>query len=433
MRGVWNEADVSLAFALGLEIAPDGQEPCVLPLASGIGLQGDGVKSGDLPEPALDVVGKAPVSRCAVRRNEGMDIREFGPSDRFHFRRCIELHGAGAERDHGPVQRQILPRQRLQIPHHGCLGAVLMEGPLRQKAGSAPSFRKQRVRLPRSVETKHGADDLQLPFSNRFVERECKAVRTLLARQETLLPKSSHRLVRVLRGHEYSVEQGALSGQAAGRARCCGEPGGEVMHASRDGLQAFRAVPDRVGGGHVCEQCLRGTDVRGRLLPPNMLFSGLQREPEGRATLLVHGPADNSPRSQANVLPSRRNKRRVRSAVTHRHTKSLQGANHNVGPPACRRCEKCERERIGDGDYKSSRRLRCRHHCLRRPVLTVPARPGDQHRGQIRTCQFCGGLRIVHDRQLDVHALGARPEHILGLRVETSGHRDPVALAAMRR
>ncbi|MEP4806917.1 MAG: aminomethyl-transferring glycine dehydrogenase subunit GcvPA, partial [Hyphomicrobiales bacterium] len=46
-----------------------------------------------------------------------MDIRCFIPAHRHHFCRCIEFHGARAERDHRSVQRKILIHQLAQKTH----------------------------------------------------------------------------------------------------------------------------------------------------------------------------------------------------------------------------------------------------------------------------------------------------------------------------
>ncbi|MNS81195.1 hypothetical protein D3C72_1149020 [compost metagenome] len=56
-----------------------------------------------------------------------MQLAELGPGHRDHLGGGVELHGAGAERDHGVVQGQILGFETVDVAQHLGLGVVLVE------------------------------------------------------------------------------------------------------------------------------------------------------------------------------------------------------------------------------------------------------------------------------------------------------------------
>ena len=65
-------------------------------------------------------------------RSERMQTRQLRPGDRLHLRGGVELHRAGAQRDHRPVQRQVLVGQRAQPAQHRRLAVVGVEDRVRQ-------------------------------------------------------------------------------------------------------------------------------------------------------------------------------------------------------------------------------------------------------------------------------------------------------------
>ncbi|MNY42953.1 hypothetical protein D3C86_1778820 [compost metagenome] len=84
-----------------------------------------------------------------------MQFGEFRPGDRDHFRRGIELHGAGAQWDHRLVERQVLAFQTVHIAHH---------------LGFAVITIKHRVSQDRIL-TQHGDRDRLAVFTHRGVQR----------------------------------------------------------------------------------------------------------------------------------------------------------------------------------------------------------------------------------------------------------------------
>jgi hypothetical protein len=77
---------------------------------------------------------------------------------------------------------------------------------------------------------------------------------------------------------------------ACGRARTGREAAGQAVNARGDGGEAVGPVVDRVHGGDVGEQRLRGADVGRRLVAPDVLLARLHRHAQRRLVLRV--PAD---------------------------------------------------------------------------------------------------------------------------------------------
>ena len=82
-------------------VGADGEEAGVFALGAGVGLEGDGVEAGDFGEPFFEVVEEFGVAGGLVGGGEGMEVAELGPGDGDHLAGGVELHGAGAEGDHG--------------------------------------------------------------------------------------------------------------------------------------------------------------------------------------------------------------------------------------------------------------------------------------------------------------------------------------------
>ena len=112
-----DQTDVALAVAAALVVGTDRQQAGVLTLGAGVGLQRHGVVAGGGTEHRLQFVGELAVAFALLGRGERVQVAEFGPGHRDHLAGGIQLHGAGAQRDHRAVQRQVLVRQLAQVAH----------------------------------------------------------------------------------------------------------------------------------------------------------------------------------------------------------------------------------------------------------------------------------------------------------------------------
>jgi hypothetical protein len=127
VRRFRDQADVARALAVRRLVAADRDQAGVLALRAGVRLHADGVEAGDRLELPFEAGDQFEVALRLVERGEGVHLRELGPGDGNHLGGGVELHGAGAERDHGVVQRQVAVLQALQIAQHAVLGVVGVE------------------------------------------------------------------------------------------------------------------------------------------------------------------------------------------------------------------------------------------------------------------------------------------------------------------
>ena len=107
VRRCRNEADAAMGGAAAAVIGADGEEPGIFPLRAGIRLQRHRIIAGDRAQTPLEVSEHQPISLGLRGRGERMQGGKLRPGDRYHFGGRVELHRAGAERDHAAVERQV--------------------------------------------------------------------------------------------------------------------------------------------------------------------------------------------------------------------------------------------------------------------------------------------------------------------------------------
>ena len=136
--GGGDEADGAVRLFAGGVIGADGEQSGILALAAGVGLQRDGGEAGDFAQPGLKFGDHVADALGVSVGRERVQVGDAGPRDRHHFSGGVELHGAGAERDHGAVERQILVGELAQEAHHFGFRAVRVEHRLaHERAGAA--------------------------------------------------------------------------------------------------------------------------------------------------------------------------------------------------------------------------------------------------------------------------------------------------------
>ena len=106
-----------------------------------------------------------------------MEPGELRPGDRLHLGGRVELHRAGAERDHGPVEREVPVRQPAQVAQHRGLGAVRVEDRVGQEVaevrrsvgGHARRAAAASSRRARRADLEGGQDRCQVVGLGRLV------------------------------------------------------------------------------------------------------------------------------------------------------------------------------------------------------------------------------------------------------------------------
>ncbi|SUG13360.1 Uncharacterised protein [Salmonella enterica subsp. arizonae] len=80
-----------------------------------------------------------------------MQLGEFRPGNRDHFSGGVQLHGAGTQRDHRLIQRQIFTFQRMHIAHHLGFAVVTVKYRMRQNRIVAQHTLLNRATVKRHV------------------------------------------------------------------------------------------------------------------------------------------------------------------------------------------------------------------------------------------------------------------------------------------
>ena len=340
-------------------VAANGEEAGIFALAAGVGLQRYRVEAGDLGQPCLELVEHRGVAFHVRRRGERMQAAHRRPAHRHHLGCRVELHRAGAERDHGAVERKVLVGQPAQEAHHLGFGAILVEDRLGQETVAAGLARQRRLCIVGYRRTEQCRQRRQVLLRRCFVERYRDPIRIDHPNDAApgfgFLGKAS-RIAADSDGHR--VEK-AVAGRA--EARLCdrrGEPRRETVDTPGDRLKALRSVPDRVGGRHVGEQRLRGADVRRCLVAADMLLAGLQCEAVAGTSVRVDGLADETAGHQPRQPVAYRAIGGMRSAIAHRHAEALHRPDGDLRAQRSRRLGQGQRQRVGDEDDDRAVRLR---------------------------------------------------------------------------
>jgi len=100
VSGGRDEANVAMSFTTTCMISVNDEKAGIFALRAGIGLERDSGEAGDFGEPIFELLEESLVTASLLQRSKGMKLAEFGPAYRKHFGAGVELHRAGAKRDH---------------------------------------------------------------------------------------------------------------------------------------------------------------------------------------------------------------------------------------------------------------------------------------------------------------------------------------------
>ena len=407
-----DQADVALNVAALAVVPADREQPGELSLRAGVRLQRDGVVAGDRAQPALEVADQRDVPVGLVERRERVDRRELGPRHGLHLGRRVELHRAGAERDHRAVERDVAPRERAEIAQHLRLGAVRAEDRVREEVRGARELRRNRIGrvgvegIDVARHPERAPEALHLRALRDLVARDADRVRIDAQEVDVELTRGRDDGVRVVRdAHADGVEVGVVHELVPALAEPAGEDRRQPVHAARDQLEPLAAVVDGVHRGHHGEQHLRRADVRRGLLAADVLLAGLQREAQRRIAVGVDRDADEAARQRALETGADAHVGRVRAAEADRDAEPLRRADDDVGAHLARRLEQHEREQVG-GDARE-RALGVRGLGERREIAHAAARARVLREHAEAPALGQPVADVGHD-DLDAERLGAR-------------------------
>ncbi|CAG9942264.1 unnamed protein product [Clonostachys rosea f. rosea IK726] len=368
--GDGDEADVSVRLAAALVVGLDGAETGELTLGARVGLQADLVEAGDGGQVLLEGGEHGLVAGSLLNRGEGVDVGESGVRDGEHFSGGVELHGAGAERDHGVDEGEILvSKVKLSLRVVLVEDGVLEEGSLALEVGG-----DGRVGIESTVQTLLNSGIKILLSHVEALEKLAQALQrdTLMKREAQLgladlaevdveerglLVCVNDGIRRSLEGQGIE-ENGAIVSETGSRelevTLACDEILGQTglgPNILGNGLETLGAVVDGVEGAHVGQQSLGGADVAGGLLTANVLLASLQSKAQGRVAQSILGNTDDTSRNLALVLLGAGEESSVGTSVSQRNTKSLGAAEGNVGAELAGRLELSEGQEIcGDAN-----------------------------------------------------------------------------------
>ena len=367
-----NQADRAEVFTAGMVPGADRHQAGVFALGAGIGLQADGGKTADFGQPAFEQAEHLAVPGGLVGRSEGMQLGEFRPGDGDHLGGRVELHGAGAERDHRSGERKILGLQPVQEAQHLVFGVVPVEYRMAEELGRACQCGReggieaggQRFDAFGGREfTKKPQQRDQLSHGDLFVEGDRHPFGVQLAQIEPGRGRGRDHLggIVVFGRHHHGVEEGRFADRMPAATQGFGQGQGRGVDPAGDGAQAFWSVVDRIHTRHDGEQHLRRADIAGGLFAADVLFAGLQRHAEGFFATGIARNADDAAGHQPFVFIAGGQERGMRAAETHGHPETLRAADGDVGTQLTWRPQVGERQEVGGDDRHHAGFPRLRH------------------------------------------------------------------------
>ncbi len=371
MGGGGNQHDVAAVLATRAVVGANHQEPREFALRPGIRLQRHRREAGDGLQRVLELRDDLRVAPCLIGRHERVQRREPGPGDRHHLGGHVQLHRAGPERDHRRVEPHVLALELLDVAHHLRLRPVPVEDRMRHERRGPAERLRQPARVDVHLERRRGLpgrrgerrnDVGHVTGFDGLVQRDAHVAIVVVAQVdaggEGRLADGGGSPGAV---HADRVEVGRVPGGEAQAGQGALERHGERVHAAGDPGEPLGPVVDGVEAGDVGEQGLRGADVRGGLLAPDVLLAGLQRHAERRLPVGVHRHADDAAGRLAHERLARGEERRMRAAVAHRHAEPLGAAQHHVGPHLARGREQGQGQQVGGHGHQHAGGSRLPH------------------------------------------------------------------------
>ena len=328
-----DQADVALV-TVGAVIGGDRLQPRVLALGSAVGLHRERVVARDLAQQLFQVCRQFPVPLRLRGGRERVQARELRPGDGHHLDRGVQFHGAGTQRDHRPVQRQVPVGEATHVTHHLRLGPVHVEDRMGQVLGGA----QQRIRDRRAPAEFRGRFDAEGVQHRRegfqgggLVHRDAHSVATDPAQVDApLLGGGDDARLADPHPDRDRVEELVRFDDGAPCPQLFREGGRHQMDPLPDGLETCRAVEDRVEGSHHREKRLGRADVRRGPLTADVLFPGLEGQTIGAIARAVLGNTDEASRHGAFQLVATGHERGVRATETHRDPETLGRTDRDV-------------------------------------------------------------------------------------------------------
>ena len=232
---------------------------------------------------------------------------------------------------------------------------MLNTGWVRYSRGASQRGRERRrgVLGRRSPAPKRGRDAREHVVGGGLVEGDADVVVVDPAQVDPPLEGRGHHLVGCDPGTRTATvsKKASWTTSTPARPEGGGQASGLAVHPLGDVPQALGAVVHGVHRRDHGEEHLRGADVRGGLLPADVLLARLQGEAVGGAPGGVDRHADQPAGHRAAEVVAGGEEPGVRTAVAERHAEALRRADAHVGALLAGRGEQRARQQVGgDGD-----------------------------------------------------------------------------------
>ena len=154
VRGSGNQTDIAMLLAPAGMVLANDEQPGVFALRTGVRLQRNGGKPGDFRQPTLRVAGTTSDNPASARSGaNGCSLPNSGHVTGIHLGRRVQLHRAGAQRNHRGRERQIARFEPLHVAQHLGLGVVrLKTGCVRYAVVRANALVVRRIESGRVLE-----------------------------------------------------------------------------------------------------------------------------------------------------------------------------------------------------------------------------------------------------------------------------------------
>ena len=423
MGGHRDQADIAILTARAV-IGCNRQQPRIFPLRAAVGLHGKRVIAGDRAQLVHQIADRLGIARRLIARRKGMQRAEFGPCQRHHLGRRVQLHRAGPQRDHRPVQRQIAIRQTPHIAHHLGFRPVHVKDRMGQVIAVAQQIvgnggqGRGRRRLVDAKGVQQPRDHARI---GGLINADPDAVATHLAQVDAALLGGSQN-PGLPHAHPYGdgVEKRIRRHLGPGGTQRIGHRHCVQMDPLRNGAQTHRPVKHGIERCHHRQQRLRGTDIAGRLLAPDMLLAGLQRQPIGAVAAGIDGHADDPPGHGALQLILAGHEPGMRPAIAHRHPEPLRRTHGDIGPHRARLLQQAQRQQIGGDHGQRPGGMQRSDIAAQIADMAIGAGILENRAKDLRRIQILGGT----DDDLDPQRRGAGLDHRDGLRMQATVHKE---------
>jgi hypothetical protein len=218
----------------------------------------------------------------------------------------------------------------------------------------------------------HREDVDDIDQRGRLVERDHDCVAPLIAQVDPALERADSYCVRAAgNDHRDGIEKGLVAWfEAEQLAQPLTKGMGHRIHPAGNLPETFGAVVDRIHRRHVRQQRLGGTDVRRRLLAPDVLFARGQRHSVRGVAVGIDRHTDEPAGHVSDVRLARGKERRVRPAIPQRDAEALRVAEDDVGPHVSWRRDQRQCQQVGSDGHQRTGRMR---PIDQRPEVRKPA------------------------------------------------------------